>query len=333
VSDTADEILITVERSVDSAANLSVAEYLGFIRFRKAIGSLEFTNFGAALDRQCLELGYTTKENDNRLAGGHGEGLKIAALVLCRNQHRVKISTHHSYWNFGFRGNSKRHLYCQFSPASADRIKRQKMTHDARRKAGIARDLTANIWEDVSVIVGKVNQNGRPIIVEDFHEWMRVTIDLNRPSELVRTPHGDLILDEAYVGHLYVKGIHVPLAGTEGHRFRVGYNLVRGNLGRDRDRQRLMDGEQEARTVTLIWETAIKQQEEKVLPLYVSLLRYHPLWADVRLAEVMITEVTARKVWGALAAEARATGAFYYPEGYENPVSLRSSMTAGMSSD
>ncbi|KAL1963708.1 hypothetical protein VTN77DRAFT_7912 [Rasamsonia byssochlamydoides] len=107
VSDTDDEILVTVHRSVESSASSMAVEYLGFIRFKKAIGSVELTNFGATLDRRCLELGYTTKENDDRLAGG---GLKIAALVLCRNHHHVKISTNSCYWNFGFRGIADVHI-------------------------------------------------------------------------------------------------------------------------------------------------------------------------------------------------------------------------------
>jgi hypothetical protein len=148
-------------------------------------------------------------------------------------QHHVNISTHRSYWNFGFQGNSKCHLYCEFSPASADRIKRQKITHDARRKAGFARDPTANVWEDVSVIVGKVNQNGRPITVEDFREWMRVTVDLNRPSELVRTPYR-----------------RAPVSGRLQSRAREPGSGPRLTT--------VDDVEQEARTVTLIWETAIK---------------------------------------------------------------------------
>jgi hypothetical protein len=42
-------------------------------------------------------MGYTSKKVDDRLVGGHGKGLKIAALVLCREGHRVKIAANGCY--------------------------------------------------------------------------------------------------------------------------------------------------------------------------------------------------------------------------------------------
>lgn len=66
---------------------------LGYIRFKKIPGSVELTNFQAHVTRHNLKLGGTTKRNARNVAGMHGEGLKIAALVLLREEHRVRITS------------------------------------------------------------------------------------------------------------------------------------------------------------------------------------------------------------------------------------------------
>lgn len=51
-----------------------------------------------------LSLGNTSKANNDKLAGIHGEDFKLASLVMRRNDHSVRISASSYYWNFGFRG-------------------------------------------------------------------------------------------------------------------------------------------------------------------------------------------------------------------------------------
>lgn len=283
---------------------------------------MEFTNFGSALNRQCLELGYSSKVVDDRLAGGHGEGLKIAALILCRNQHHVKISANGFYWNFRFGGKQGHNFYCRLHPASADKIVRLKAAYEARCAAGRQRQLAANIWEDVSVLIEKGHNNGCPLKIEELRDWMRTTIDIYPPTERIRTLNGDLILDPAYAGKLYLKGIQVPLVSAGKHDFCFGYNLMSGSL--NRDRQQMMDIEEEARNVALIWEGAIRQQEERTVPLYTGLLRYQPLSADVKLAERETSKATAERIWTGLLSEAKTAGTFYYCEDRGDAVGLSS---------
>lgn len=326
VSDNTNEILITMQRHAESETRSAVPDYLGYIRFKKALGSLEFANFGASLDPQCLELGYTTKSEEDHLTSGRGKGLKIAALVLCRNDYHLRICSNNSYWNFGFRG-KHRQLYCQLSSAGSNKIRHLKTTYETCREAGNARKLAANIWEDVSVFVGN-SPSERRVTIEEFRDWMKVTFDLNCPSAIVHTLCGDLILDKAYAGHLYVKGIRVPLMGFETQRFHFGYNLT-GSLYSNRDRQRGTDQEKVAEMVASIWESAIRQRQEEILPQYVSLLRYQPLSADVIFADKMVTEGTAKEIWATLAAEAKEMGTFYYTEGYEGWVGPLQSQVEG----
>ncbi|KAA8651993.1 hypothetical protein EYZ11_002962 [Aspergillus tanneri] len=81
ISATHSEVIIVVEgkRPLPMGEGPLAQQVLGYIRFNKIQGSSEFTNFGSRLDEQYLEMGHTTKIKDERVAGGHGEGLKIAS--------------------------------------------------------------------------------------------------------------------------------------------------------------------------------------------------------------------------------------------------------------
>jgi hypothetical protein len=62
---------------------------LGYIRFSQ--GTIEFTNFGARLSRTALSLGASSKRKDDSMAGGHGEGFKVGALIMVHEEYRVRI--------------------------------------------------------------------------------------------------------------------------------------------------------------------------------------------------------------------------------------------------
>lgn len=63
-------------------------EWLGYIRFlgRGGEGTVEVANRSATLQPRHLDLDGTSKAGDSRQAGAHGEGLKIALLVLMRGR-------------------------------------------------------------------------------------------------------------------------------------------------------------------------------------------------------------------------------------------------------
>lgn len=272
-------------------------QVMGHIRFNKVQGNAEFTNFNSTLDDRCLGMGHSTKREDDRLAGGHGEGLKIAALVLCRENHNVKISANGFNWNFGFNGQLKTNFYCRLSPPRAKR----------KPSAPIIR-------EDVSVKIEK----GQPLSTRDLETWMRDTIDLHPPSGRIRTPSGDLLLEPTYRGHLYLKGFRVPEPSLDSSGFRFGYNLIQGSV--DRDRQRLVNLQQFTKSIHLIWETAITRVETVALPRYLELLRNYPSSVDARDADQLVAETTARKMWDALGHESKKGDLFYCSESGQNKV-------------
>ncbi|KAF7586865.1 hypothetical protein BBP40_008212 [Aspergillus hancockii] len=68
---TQDEIRILVEElpvqpQAEGEQQASVPALLGYIRFDRKRGSAEFTNFHATLDFQCLEMGHTTKKDNEK---------------------------------------------------------------------------------------------------------------------------------------------------------------------------------------------------------------------------------------------------------------------------
>src|SRR5205823_2713211 len=76
---------------------------LGFIKFSAKEGVVEVANFGMHLDRRVLKIGHTTKRGNEALAGFHGEGLKLAILVMLRHGYRFHIRASEHKWNFNFR--------------------------------------------------------------------------------------------------------------------------------------------------------------------------------------------------------------------------------------
>ncbi|TPR10156.1 hypothetical protein CAN33_0055060 [Aspergillus niger] len=303
VTDDQNEITFTVENPSAAPDPAGHPPVLGFIRFNVTQGRAEFANFGAALDEQCLELGHTTKKTgDGRLAGGHGEGLKLAALVLSRRNHHVKISANGCHWTFNFNGRAKANFYCRITPSKA---KREPAATDSSAKPP---RLSARVWEDVCVVVEK-GPKGQQLAFTDFRAWLQHTVDLHPSSSRIRTAAGDLLLNPEYQDQVYLKGIRVSQRSLDPQPFRCGYVLAHGSV--DRDRQRLLDPRQAQECIHSIWQHAIAQDAARVLPRYLALLRCHPLPADVRGAELLVTEATARRLWDLLQQDTEGANIFY----------------------
>ncbi|KAJ5982050.1 hypothetical protein N7451_012150 [Penicillium sp. IBT 35674x] len=75
-----------------------------FIKYEKKTGRVTLTNACTQLPVESLIMGHTTKEQDPRLSGSHGEGLKLAALVMNRHQFKMSIAASHCNWKFGLHG-------------------------------------------------------------------------------------------------------------------------------------------------------------------------------------------------------------------------------------
>jgi hypothetical protein len=279
---------------------------LGFIRWEK--GKLEFANFGAHLSRKTLNLGATTKFANNDMAGTHGEGFKVGSLVMVRTGYTVRYEASGFFWNFKLRGQYLDLFYCMLNPMKPEALKKKMEKYQLEGKKGLPRPLRANIWEDVAVTIGKL-YGGKAIEKDDFLKWIKVALDLDPPSKMLRTGYGNLILDKEFSGRIYLKGLLMEGCSSV-KSFKFGYNFFQGEV--NRDRQRLTNAREEAKMLGSIWGEAIQLDEAATLPQLVDMLQSDNSYADVDLAEDNMSEHTAKKVWRYLLGQDVERKRFYY---------------------
>jgi hypothetical protein len=286
-------------------------ELLGYIRFVEDKGTLELTNFGAQLSRKSLDLGATSKRDKTHLAGTHGEGFKVAALVMARHGYQVRFEASSYYWSFRFGGPDDKHLYCHLTPISEKKLKKQMKANRAETSQGFPRELKANNWEDVTVRIGRLYgpQWGERIKKQQFLSWVKVAIDLDQPTRIFETLHGTLIQDELFGNKVYLKGLLLETTSSA-KRFKFGYDLMEGAV--NRDRQRLPDPGEEAKILAKIWEIPIREQAIGAIDDYVDMLLDKAQWGDVNRAENEISASTANMIWQYLLRRDSGKDYFYH---------------------
>jgi hypothetical protein len=264
------------------------------------------TNFATKLERRHLDLGETNKRNDARSAGGHGEGFKVGALVLRRSGYSVKFETDSLYWNFAFA--KERPLLCcaLTKPQQSVKDKLWENHRKQQRTPNYTRGLTARIWEDMTVKIGKskedkhgVEPKKTGISEETFRAWLTVSLDLDPPdaAQVIRTPTGDLIFDPRYRGRIYLKSLLVSEFGgrrSGGKNYRFGYNFNSGKI--NRDRQSVVDPHEEPGMLAMIWESAIAMKGEAIIDSYVDLFNQNGEVPDIAMALDHVSALTAAKV-------------------------------------
>jgi hypothetical protein len=260
---------------------------LGFIRFKydkDGLGHVEATNFGASLEYRHLKIGATTKLNDGKQSGKHGEGFKVAALVFRRfpNNHTFRVESSGVSCNFIF--NRELELTCSITPIRQSKLAAAKKKLDAaKKKTGHQGDnMVADPSKDVSVYIGETREgtssigiktSGSKIHVDVFKKWLQVTLDIDAPPNKVTTDIGTLILDPAYKNKFYLQGLLLPSGSMSGREHQYGYNFFEGSTTRDRDS--LSSPGQEEEQIGKIWTAAILrggQKRSALLASYTELL-------------------------------------------------------------
>lgn len=307
---TANQIQITITRNRTTRTGAASKELLGFIRFDKKAGSLELTNFKARLEFDNLSLGSTTKRGRDQFAGIHGEGFKLAALVMRRNRYSVRFAASGYYWNFGLRGPHRSNLYCRLSQAKPEMIRKKNAEYLARSaRPNFQRGLTSNIWEDVTVKITKgKGDSGKKISEEDFKSWLKTAIDLDPPSptETIRTAQGHLILEKSFAHKIYLKGLLITDDDSTHH---FGYNFIHGHI--DRDRNRLTKQSEEVDMLARLWDEAILSKNPTPINIYIDLFRHHEDCAEVGASD-KISPLAVKAIWEQL--RSSSPDAFFHPE-------------------
>lgn len=201
--------------------------------------------------------------------------MTLGALIMRRwpLNYSVRYENLGYSWTFNF--NKKRKLYCRVSRM------RTKRTLWGKGEFQIDR------MEDVYLKIGAVTkarisrgwvQKTNQISLDDFQRWLKVTIDIQPPSLVIRTSKGNsLILDEEHRGKPYLRGLFLNDELRDEDAV-VGYNFRSGTT--DRDRARFIDSDVKKLPDrrTDIWQEAIfygspSVPEDELLRKYVQLLK------------------------------------------------------------
>jgi hypothetical protein len=162
---------------------------------------------------------------------------------------------------------------------------------------------------------------GVGVSFKNFKQWLTVSLNIHGysyPESVIETDQGDLIIDPRFRGKTFLKGLLLPASVLEARPFKLGYNFVQGGV--NHDRQQLVSQYQQADLVRRIWESAIRENEALVLPIYINLLQNFPRAPDVELADQLLDHPTRFRIWKYLLKEA-GDEKFYFCQKTGNQVS------------
>ncbi|KAK0737992.1 hypothetical protein B0T18DRAFT_440912 [Schizothecium vesticola] len=201
-------------------------EWLGYIRFTTrdggSVGTVELTNRAAMLQPRHLDLGGTTKAGDSNQAGAHGEGLKLALLVLMRGRQNHSIRCRSGGFNWKFNFTTRGRLVCRLRRMSPQAI--QKAEDQARRLSErTLLPFAAKPAGDVQFVIGEtykgrdewgnsVRRSG--VTRQEFDDWTKAALFLCENAgdgAIVSTEYGDLLTDSQLRGNIYLKGLLLVL--------------------------------------------------------------------------------------------------------------------------
>lgn len=208
-----------IDAQTEHGARMTVDHYDG--------RCLRIENEGATLDREALLLGHTSKRGRADLIGQFGDGLKIGVLALVRDGYKVKIRNGSEVW-----------------VASIER-------HEAFGADVLCFDILTGRKDEnrVRVEIDGVTSEDWATVRERF-----LCLDKGK-RDVVKTDSGDLLLDTAMRGRVYVKGIFVEHI----EELSYGYDLRDVSLDIDR---RMVDTYDRDCAMRSIWNCALAQRPD-----------------------------------------------------------------------
>lgn len=175
---------------------------------------LEISNKTSKLTLDSLLLGSSTKRDDDRTIGQHGEGYKIAFMVLLREGKNITVE------NYG-----------------ADEIWTTKLVNSRRYNGAKVVQIEVdknpfwkkNVNNDLNIIVEGISESEYDDIVK-ANLFLQDDVDA---SEM--TSSGQVLFGDDNVGKIFVKGLYVSTMNSMG--LRHGYNFDTTGIKLDRDRK------------------------------------------------------------------------------------------------
>ncbi|KAI9640186.1 hypothetical protein NHQ30_011423 [Ciborinia camelliae] len=306
------EELVYVRKNLANEFRITVhnpgkTKIFGFLAFHRKRGMLELCNYDSQLPREVLDMGGTSKDMNDTMAGTHGEGFKLAALLMVRHGHQAKFTASKFYWNFRWGVRETKTLWCFLSEVKRKPTQQKLNSQDL----DASKFRVANPSEDVSVRIGNVyGKKAKSITEDEVMEWLKVCLHFDRPKEAIHTEFGTLILQRSFKGKIYLKGLLLEKLSNHSH-FQYGYDFSQGHIGRDR--KGMEDPEQLEFLLAKIWERAVTHDTAKSLDIYIAmLLDDQNRCRDVSNISSLMTQPVAEAIWNRLQVQDAQRKKFYH---------------------
>lgn len=182
------------------------------VKYNEDIQELKISSSKSMLTRESLLLGSSTKSEDSRLIGQHGEGYKLSLMVLVRLGFDVRIMNYKA-----------KELWTPVLRYSRD-FKSEVLNIDIKKHVFTSvpnADLTFSIYGVYPELYDAIKQS-------NLH--LRDTAPL-----VIETKKGQILLEESERNNVYINGLFVQTIKDDGMKY--GYNLKPEVLTLDRDRK------------------------------------------------------------------------------------------------
>jgi hypothetical protein len=276
-------------------------DWLGYIRYKghNGKGTVKITNRSGFLEPCHLDIGGTSNAGAVGQAGAHGEGLKVALLVLMRGPQNHAIKCRSGGFNWAFNFTTRGRLMARLDRLSSRSI--QEAEDQAERLS--QRTLVpfgAKLHGDVQFVIGDI-QKGRngsgkavtrvPVRRPDFDDWTKAALFLHDAQDgaIISTKDGDLLTDPRLHGSLYLKGLLLSestpqlSASITNRPLKFGYNFASGTT--NRERQSIASAREESTHILAIWSQVLTAKPELVSELS-GMLNTANQWGEPQYADV-----------------------------------------------
>jgi hypothetical protein len=176
-------------------------------------GVLRIGNKSSILTLDTLLLGSSSKRDDENTVGKHGEGYKVALMVLLREGKQV------TFYNYGAR-----------------QVWKTRLVKSRRFNGALIPEIDIDkkfVWESVPSHNLIIEIKG--ITPVEYANIVNSNLNLQGDQEGYATENnmGRILTDPKYKGHMYVNGLFV----CENKQFHYGYNIAPKYIKLDRDRK------------------------------------------------------------------------------------------------
>lgn len=179
--------------------------------FEFKAGTVKITNKTSVLPIETLLLGNGTKHDDERTIGKHGEGYKIAFMVLLRNNKKIKV------YNYGARE------IWQVRLVKSKRYNGQLVPTVFVEKEAIWKKTPSN---DLTIEVSGITDGEYEMVKEK-------NLHLRKAEKIGIKGKGSILFDNSESGNIYVSGLFVSHLDT----LQYGYDFNSSLIQLDRDRK------------------------------------------------------------------------------------------------